>query len=486
MKRIVLAVAALAAMGSMFIAPVFAQVAPEKGKVTVALGSAMSVDSVIKTLQGGTFDQVTVQGSFTVKGQTIQDFVTISPNQGAGDVSSKWSDGRKSLIAELNKNGFFDKNAKFASSLPSTDDSAVFMVKNVTVFGEKQTALNVAGKFAGTHSSFQSSNGGGSTVGKNPNKAQPVFPISGVTAFAVANTPYYTLLPISGSVSTGLFTAPGVTNPTRGAVNYMGWNTNGFANDQTYEHDFFLDAAGGTYFARSFSLPPYCQPLAVYAATSWPSTAYPYLDSDLEGSITSPCTSSGNIAYTIGAAQANAIPAGMTHFTALLMPSGDATADTFLLQGQVGYQLPAGCHDVLCSFAYGYASGYKETTHYGLKSGTVPGSVSWTTPIFTPDTPVLGITGVAAPVTNITSSSLTLNFVDITWDETNISAERSIGVSGPWTTFNFGALNAGNKPGGWSWNNTGLSSHTQYCFRMRATNNNGSSAYSSITCGTTL
>lgn len=469
------AVVALVAMGSMYIAPASAQVAAEKGKVTVALGSAMSIDSVIKTLQGGAFDQVSIQSSFTTNGQTIQDFVTIIPNQTAGEVSSNWSNGRKTLISQLTKDSFFAKNSKFASA--TTDDSATFTVKHITVYGDKQSAINTAGKFTGTHSSFQSSGNVG-TTSKKPTKAQPVSPIDGqITTLAVANSPYYLLLPISGSVVTGLFTAPGVTNPTRGVVNYMGWSSNGFASDQTYEHDFFLDASGGTYFARSFSSPPYCQPNTVYAATSWPSASYPYLDSDLE--VNGSCSSTGNIAYSIGAAQANAITTGMTHFTAILMANGDASTDTFLLQGQVGYQFPVGCHGPLCSYPYGY--GVKETTHYGLKSGTVPNTTSWTVPaVFALDRPE------NVSVSNPTSSSLRLNFIDVSWDETNISAERSVGPSGPWTVFNFGILNGGTAVGSWYWDNTGLASHTQYCYRMRAMNSVTSSTYSPIVCGTTL
>ena len=214
------AVVALAAMGSMYIPPVSAQVAPEKGKVTVALGSEMSIESVVKALQGGSFDQVSVQGGFTTNGQTIQDFVTVAPNQTANEVSSNWSNGRKTLVAQLVKDGFFTKNTKFASA-NTVDDSATFTVKNITVNGDKQSVINTAGKFTGTHSGFQSSSNL-VTASKKPTKAQPVSPIDGqITTLAVANLPYYLLLPISGSVVTGLFTAPGVTNPTRGAVNYM-------------------------------------------------------------------------------------------------------------------------------------------------------------------------------------------------------------------------------------------------------------------------
>lgn len=487
MNKIVFTAVSFALLSSIYAVSALAQVAPtssisERGRISMSLASLTSVDTVIKALQGGLFDEVLVQGSFLVNGQNIQDFMTITPSQSGNDVYSKWSDGRKTLIAQLKKSGFFDKNTNFASTNVSIDDSATLMVKNITVYGDKQSVLETVGKFNGTRSNFKSSSNAntlGATALKKLNRAQPVSPLGSEqiqTLAATANTPYYTLVPVLGSVVTGLFTAPGVTNPTRGVVNYMNWNSNGFASDQTYEHDFFLNASGGTYFARSFSLPPWCQPNAVYAATSWPATSYPYLDSDLESNLL--CSSSGNIAYSIGAAQANAITSGVTHFTAILMPDGDATTDTFLSQGQIGYQNPVGCQGTLCSYPYGY--GIKETTHYGITSGIVPSTQSWTFTGFTPDTPD------QVSVNNPTTSSLRLNFRDITWDETNISAERSVGAIGPWTTFNFGVLNAGNAPGNWYWDNTGLSFGTQYCYRMRATNIIGNSAYSPMACGTTL
>ena len=476
-------------LGLIYVAPISAQVVPsssinEKGKISVLLGSPTSIDTVVRALQGGSFDMVSVQGSFTVSDQTIQDFMTITPSQEVSDVYSKWSNGRKALIAQLNKSDFFEKNAKFMSVNISIDDSAIFTIKNITVYGDKHSISNITRKFNGIYSDFESNSKanvlGEATASKKSNVAQPILPLGSgriQTLAATANTPYYTLLPISGSVVTGLFTAPGVTNPTRGVVNYMNWNSNGFASDQTYEHDFFLSADQGTYFARSFSLPPYCQPNTVYAATSWPSTSYPYLDSNLESNLL--CSSSGNIAYTIGAGQANVITPGATHFTAILMPSGDATTDTFILQGQVGYQYPIGCNSTLCSYPYGYS--VKETTHYNLiASGSVPSTQSWTFNGIVPRTPD------QVSVTSPTVSSLRLNFRDITWDETNILAERRVGTTGIWTTFNFGVLNAGNAPGNWYWNNTNLLPKTQYCYRMRAINAIGGSTYSPIMCGTTL
>lgn len=453
----------------------------DRGSISISFAEPVAIDSVVKTLnEQGMFDMASAQSSFSINGTAIQDFVTITRKQDVADVQAQWLSGRKLLVEKLKKDGYFNGKNALISGNPLTEGLDVFVVKNITVYGEKAAISGIATRLPGTISAYYSASNR-PLMPNQSHRAQPVSLIDDEIALAaVANTPYYLSLPVSGSVTTGLFTAPGVTNPTRGAVNYMTWNSNGFASDQTYEHDFFLNASGGTYFARSFSLPPYCQPNAVYAATSWSSASYPYLDSNLESN--GLCSSSGYIAYTIGAAQANAITTGTQHFTAILMLNGDASTDTSLLQGQIGYQWPVGCHSTLCSYPYGY--GIKETTHYNfLVNGAVPGSQSWTNVGYIPNTPD------QVSVTNPTASSLRLNFRDITWDETNISAERWIGTTGMWTAFNFGILNAGNAPGNWYWNNTGLVSGTTYCYRMRATNAKGSSPYSPVTattCGTTL
>lgn len=314
----------------------------------------------------------------------------------------------------------------------------------------------------------------------SPQVVQPLDKDS-ISSAASANTPYYGLIPIVGSVTTGTFTTSSITNPTRGALNYMRWTINRFTSDQTYEHDFFLlkdSTSPGAYFARSFSLTPWCQPKSIYAATSWPSSSYPFIDSDLES--TGLCSSSGWIAFSLGAAQANAITTNVDHYTVILMPDGDATTDKFLLQGQVGYQYPLGSRSALNSYPYGY--GENETTHYGLiKNGNIPGSQSWTFNGNVPDTPI----NILAKTP--TSSSIKLNFTDITWDETNIIVERSKGGStGPWTTYDFGVLNNGYNVGNWIWVNTGLSSKTKYCYRVKAINLKGSSSYSNTSCNTTI
>lgn len=190
-------------------------------------------------------------------------------------------------------------------------------------------------------------------------------------------------------------------------------------------------------------------------------------------------SSTGNIAFSIGAAQANAIPANVNHFTTLLMPDGDAATDKFILQSQIGYRNPVGCYDVLCSYPYGYA--IRETTHYGLiYNGDVPGTRFWTFNSNVPDAPI------NVSVVNPTTSSLQVNFTDVTWDETNVVMERKVGIFGIYAQVaSFGVLNQGNSVGYWGSNNTGLASKTTYCFRLKTVNAVGSSPYSNESCSTT-
>ena len=86
-------------------------------------------------------------------------------------------------------------------------------------------------------------------------------------------------------------------------------------------------------------------------------------------------------------------------------------------------------------------------------------------------------------VTNPTTNSLRVNFTDNATNETSIQIERRVN-GGSWTSF--GYFNALTGASSWNWDNTGLTSRIQYCYRLRAVNSAGNSAYSNEACGTTL
>jgi hypothetical protein len=95
--------------------------------------------------------------------------------------------------------------------------------------------------------------------------------------------------------------------------------------------------------------------------------------------------------------------------------------------------------------------------------------------------------GLAAPsnvsITRGSAGTLNVNFNDNATTETGFEYQRRVGQSGNWGV----VLNGGALPGaqaGWYWPNSGLTSGTQYCYRIRAVQNGTFSAFSNIACNT--
>ena len=215
---------------------------------------------------------------------------------------------------------------------------------------------------------------------------------------------------------------------------------------------------------------PKCFPVLTYASTSWPAEAKPYLDSrnDFPNSLS---CKTDEMEYTIGAARADKLVAGITYNNYIRTTDANATSDKFRLSAQLGYRTVDTCYDTWCSWR---ESGVDLVSAW---STLVPGTLNWT---YTDGRP-------AAPsnvsVSDPTSSSLRVNFKDNATNETGFKVERKTGTSGSWSQIaTFGILaNAGN----WYWTNTSLASSTTYCYRIRAYNSVGDSAYSNESCGTT-
>ena len=72
----------------------------------------------------------------------------------------------------------------------------------------------------------------------------------------------------------------------------------------------------------------------------------------------------------------------------------------------------------------------------------------------------------------------TLTWTDNSTDETGFKVERSNVSTGPWVLQTTTAANVT------SFNQTGLVSGTQYCYRVIATNTFGDAAPSNVVCGT--
>ena len=158
----------------------------------------------------------------------------------------------------------------------------------------------------------------------------------------------------------------------RYSLQYMGWYSNNFNGNATYEHDFFLNNYNnnpGTYLNPKSTSYPGCFPVSTYATTTWPPASYPYLDTRLSGNLIG-CENE-EIPYTIGAAKADEIPSGTWQYTYIATQPGNANWDKFKLQGQKGYRLPSWCYTTWCSF------GDATVKLVPAWNSGVPGMVSW-------------------------------------------------------------------------------------------------------------
>jgi hypothetical protein len=248
----------------------------------------------------------------------------------------------------------------------------------------------------------------------------------------------------------------------------MKWSTMGFLSDQTYEHKVNLyNYERKTYLDGTSTAYPDCYPTTVYAVTSWPQDARPYLDTRFD---INKCEID-ELAYTIGAAQANALQVNTNYYTYMRFANGNDTTDRFKLQGQVGYRNPNYCYTTWC------AAKYKIYTIIPSWSNAVPGVQSWTFSGVTPEAPS------NVYINSPAVSSLRIDFYDNTYDETNIMLERKTGTNGTWISL--GGLGVLADIGYWYVTNSSLPSQTTYCYRLKAVNAVGSSAYSNQACGTT-
>lgn len=425
----------------------------------LTLNTPVSLDAFIAITVNHPLDGIILESSFTFGGETIQDFYVVDTKDGSKNIKENYVQNRKALIADI----------KGIKELSSDDEKSVetVLVSKATITGQrgsidgirnqmKASKVDIAGEQAAAVS-----RGNGKT---RPREAS-LFG-DGVITTAAQTQPMYLSLPTSGTA----YFYPSAYGGRYTQQN-MRWIANYFAPEETYEHKVYLyNYDRKTYLDGTSTSYPNCYPTTTYAATSWPAASYPYLDTRLAENLIS--CEIDELSYTIGAAQANAIPANVDHYTYIRTADGNDTSDKLKLQGQVGYRNPSTCYTTWCS------AKYKIYTIIPSWSTVIPGTQSWTYNGQAPEAPS------NVSITNPTATSLRVNFTDNTYDETNILIERKTGVGGSWISLGgFGILD---KIGNWYWNNTGLVSQTTYCYRLKAINAVGSSPYSNEACGTTL
>lgn len=427
--------------------------------VQIELKNPVSPDALFAAGNNTSFDEMIIESNFTVNNEAVHDFYVVDPKNKNKNIKEDYIKNRKAFLADL-------KGANQISSNSSNGIDNILITK-ITVTGENSNIEQI--KKGLEIDKINVKNNQPNIVPQTNGKAGPKEArlLDNKNSFVTAAVfPLYTLIPNSG---TSYFYPSAYGG--RYTQQNMKWNSINFSTEQTYEHDIFLyNYDRKTYLDGSSTAYPGCYPNATYAATSWPAASQPYLDTRLSENLVS--CEIDELAYTIGAAQASALQANVDYYTYIRTADGNDSSDKFKLQGQIGHRTPSNCFTTWCSF------GDQSYNIIRAWSTNVPGTQSWT---YYGEVP-------AAPsnvsVTNPTATSLQVNFTDNATDETNILIERKTGTGGSYVSLGgFGAL-AGT--GNWYWVNTGLLSRTTYCYRLKAINAAGSSAYSNEACGTTL
>ena len=120
---------------------------------------------------------------------------------------------------------------------------------------------------------------------------------------------------------------------------------------------------------------------------------------------------------------------------------------------------------------------------YRVRASNGNGNSAYTAQVCATTDAAGGGTAPAAPSGLTTTASSDMG-IDLSWtdnsnDETNFRVERATGQGG---TFSEIATTAANVT---TYDSRGLAASTEYCYRVRASNANGNSAYTSMSCATT-
>ena len=429
--------------------------------VQIELKKPITLDTLFPTGASSSFDRMILEGEFTFDNEAIYDFYVVNPENKNRNIKEDYIKNRKAFLADT-------KNVARMSTVNSKNVEDILVTK-ITVMGEKGKINKMKKRFEISKINVKPTRLTiapqitEKSVPKEVHLLDDKMIDNKKFSTATKDTPLHELVPNSG---TSYFYPSAYGG--RYVKQYMKWDVVNFSEEQTYEHDVFLyNYDERTYLDGNTTAYPGCWPELTYASTTWPAASKPYIDTRFDKNMTS-CETE-ELAYTLGIAQANALQANVNYYTYMRTEYGNDSTDKFKLQGQIGHRVPNDCYSTWCSFgdqSYELVSSW----HY------VPGTKSWTF-----------VGAPAAPsnvlISNPTFSSLRMNFTDNAVNETSIAVERKIS-GGSWNLLGYFRKLSGT--GNWYWTNTGLSSQTVYCYRLKAFNAAGSSAYSNIGCGLTL
>jgi hypothetical protein len=309
---------------------------------SVKLASPMAAEAALRHAAESGLQARVLESDFTLGERSIHDFYTVLPALGAEGVEAGFRNEREHLATRTGGAEVDSTNAADVKSQP-------VLVSGMILNGDPVRIERFAREF------------GGAT------EAQPAPHVrsNATTMTTVAPATWY---PNSG------YSLVGGDSSSRYTYQVMRWYNPTFASNQTYERDFFLyNYDRKTYLNGATTGYPGCRPTVTYAATSFPSSAGPYIDTRFNGW----SCEIDELAFTIGMAYANQVKANTDYFTYFVTTAGNDTRDGMKLQAQLGYR-----NDPLCWTAgYAFCSfGYNTTgTRRNIINAwaSVPGTISW-------------------------------------------------------------------------------------------------------------
>jgi len=324
--------------------------------VQIELKQPITVDELFSEEDRSLFENVILESDFSFDNEAIHDFYTVNSGNQGKNIKEEYVENRKAFLKDTKKNmQEEDFNSESVENLLVTKFTVNGKKENIDQLkkGLKISKVNIEGD----QSVFMSTSSA---------KISPFITSGTSTAVMAASTSLAYLAPNSG---TSYFYPS--SSGGRYVQQYMKWNAIYFSWDQTYEHDVFLNNYDNqTYLNSSSSSYPGCYPVTLYAATSWPSAAQPYIDTRLSDNLVS--CEKNELAFTIGVAQASALQANVNYYTYMRTTSGNASSDGFKLQAQIGHRNPTNCYTTWCSW------GDESINLVSAWSPLVPGTKSWT------------------------------------------------------------------------------------------------------------
>lgn len=432
--------------------------------VQIELKKSVTLDTLFPKGTNSSFDRVILESEFTFDDEDIYDFYVVNPKSEEKNIEKDYIKNRKAFLADT-------KNVAEMSSANSKNVENILITK-FTVMGEKNKINEM--KKGLEISKINVKPDQSSIVPQIPEKSIPkeIHLLNDKMINSKISSPdakdgsLDELVPNSGTS----YLHPS-SHGGRYVKQYMQWDSIDFSEEQTYEHDFwFYNYDRKTYLDNNTTAFPGCWPEFTYASTSWPAESKPYLDTRFGyNQYGVPICEIDELAYTIGAAKASELQAHTNYYTYIRTEYGNDSTDKFKLQAQIGHRSPSYCYTTWCSFG---DQSYNLVPSWAY----VPSTVNWTY-----DKAPAAPSNVS--ISNPTNTSLRMNFIDNATNETSTAVERKIS-GGSWNLLGaFGELSG---IGNYYWTNTGLSSGTTYCYRLKAFNAFGSSAYSNESCGLTL